>query len=112
MRFAQLRAYALSLPEVSEEPHFNLGSFRVKGKIFMTLPPGNSSAHVFVDDQHRDLALTLYPEAFEPLEWGKKIVGVRVDLARVKPAFMRELVLSAWLRKTPKQLVSSAKARV
>ena len=33
-----IRALALSLPLAEEHPHFDRASFRVKGKIFATLP--------------------------------------------------------------------------
>jgi hypothetical protein len=62
VQLKQLRTYALSLPETSEEPHFNYNSFRVKGKIFVTVPPDEEFVHVFVDDEQRDTALALYPE--------------------------------------------------
>ena len=39
MKMSQLRTFALALPETTEEPHFNYSSFRVRGKIFATVPP-------------------------------------------------------------------------
>ena len=104
MQLDQLRSYALSLPETSEEPHFNYSSFRVKGKIFVTVPPDEKFAHVFVDDEQRDMAVTLYPEAIQPLMWGKKIVGVRISMAKAKVGFVRGLVHSAWARRAPRSL--------
>ena len=50
MKPALIRKYALPLPETTEEPHFQYASFRVRGKIFMTVPPGERYIHVFVDD--------------------------------------------------------------
>ncbi|MGH3621598.1 MAG: hypothetical protein ACRDQ5_07385 [Sciscionella sp.] len=32
------RRFALSLPEATEQPHFEMSSFRVRGKIFATVP--------------------------------------------------------------------------
>ena len=99
MRLEELRTYALSLPDTTEQPHFKFGSFRVHGRIFVTTPPDGGHAHVFVDDAQRELAITLYPEAIEPLHWGSKVVGVRIALAKAKTAFVRELVHQAWARK-------------
>lgn len=107
MKLEELRAYALSLPATSEEPHFNYGSFRVKGKIFVTVPPGETFVHIFVGDELRDKAVALYPRAIEPLTWGKKVVGVRVSLAKAKVGFVRELVHSAWARKAPKAFLKN-----
>ena len=112
MNIEQLRTYALSLPGTSEEPHFNYGSFRVKGKIFVTVPPDGKFAHIFLDDEQRDLAVALHPECVEMLTWGKKAVGVRVFFAKAKTAFVHGLVRKAWMRKAPKTLAKSLQAAV
>ena len=36
--FARARRLALSLPEVTEQDHHGMASFRVQGKIFTTVP--------------------------------------------------------------------------
>jgi len=108
MLIKQLRAYALSLPGTTEEPHFHCRSFRVKGKIFVTVPPDEKFAHVFVGDEQRDMALVLHPEAVEPLTWGKKTVGVRISLAKAKLGFVQGLVHGAWACKAPKSLTRKA----
>jgi hypothetical protein len=46
---AETRRLALSLPEVTEQPHFDMASFRVRGKTFVTVPPEGTLLHVFVD---------------------------------------------------------------
>lgn len=46
MKLEQARKYALSLPETTEAPHFDYTSFRVKGKIFATSPPGGEFLHI------------------------------------------------------------------
>lgn len=107
MKIAQVRSYALSLPEVTEEPHFHYASFRVKCKIFVTVPPGETYIHVFVTDDEREIALTLYPEFVEKLLWGGTVVGVRVALAKAKADVVNQLVKQAWVRKAPKRLAAS-----
>ena len=106
MKIAQVRSYALSLPEVTEAPHFHYASFRVKGKIFVTVPPQDSHIHVFVADHEREIAPTLYPEFVEKLLWGGKVVGVRVTLGKAKPDAVNQLVKQAWMRKAPKRLAA------
>jgi hypothetical protein len=76
----EIMSGALSLEAVTEEPHHHFSSFRVRGKIFVTIPPGEEFLHVFVDDQAREVALALYSEFIEKLLWGGKVVGVRVSL--------------------------------
>jgi hypothetical protein len=67
LKLAQVRRFALALPEATEQPHFDFSSFRVRGKIFVTVPPHGKHIHVFVDDLERDRALALAPESIEKL---------------------------------------------
>jgi len=76
----QARRFALSLPEAVEVPHHELSSFRVRGKIFATVPPDERHLHVFVDEQRRESVIAADPAACEKLWWGSKVVGVRVVL--------------------------------
>ena len=103
-RIADVRRYALSLPEATEEPHFHFSSFRVRGKIFATVPPEERQLHIFVDDQELELAVATNPKANEKLWWGKRIAGLRVTLAAAKLADIKYLLQSAWQRKAPKAL--------
>ena len=81
MKFETVRRAALVLPETTEEPHHHFGSFRVRGKIFITVPPDNTHIHVFLSEQDREQALAAYPDFTEKLLWGGKVVGLRVTLA-------------------------------
>ena len=107
MQLAEARIYALSLPEVSEEPHHQYNSFRVKGKILATVPPDNEHLHVFVDEERRNLAISMFPDAYEALWWGKKVVGIRVLLSAAESSDVEDLIYSAWRRKAPKLLVEA-----
>lgn len=106
MKLATVRKHALSLPETTEEPHFNYGSFRVRGRIFVTLPPEGTHIHVFVGEQQREIALALHPEYLEKLTWGTRVVGLRVALAAASPAVVKQLVSDAWRAKAPKALLA------
>ena len=100
MKLETVRAAAMALPETTEEPHHHFGSFRVRGKIFVTIPPDNEHIHVFVNEQDRELALAAYPEFTEKLLWGGKVVGVRVSLARATPAVVKAMVRQAYEHKS------------
>jgi hypothetical protein len=101
-----LRSFALSLPETTESPHFEATSFRVRGKIFVTIPPEPDLAHVFVDEDETAAAVERVPDAYEVLVWGKKQWGVKARLATVPAEDLFELVEEAWRRKAPKRLRS------
>lgn len=98
MKLDRARQFALSLPDANEEPHHELSSFRVRGKIFATVPPDGEHLHIFVDEAIREAAIAAEPGAIEALHWGKKIVGVRVVLARTREATVTSLLSSAWER--------------
>jgi len=110
MTLAQVRRLAKSLPEVTEEPHFQYSSFRVRGKIFATVPPEGEHLHLFLCDDERDLALSLAPNALEKLFWGKRVVGLRVALKKVPRKMLARLLTQAWTQKAPKTLRTSAGA--
>ncbi len=99
-------AYAKTLPAVTEEPHHEMNSFRVKGKIFVTVP-SDVYLHVFVDEMARESALVMYPHFIEKLMWGSKVAGIRVALAKAEMAVVKQLVRAAWESKAPKSLLKS-----
>jgi hypothetical protein len=102
---AQVRKVALALPEATEAPHFDMTSFRVRGKIFATAPPGGTHLHVFVGEEARAQALALHGDVLEKLPWGAKIVGLRVDLARADATLVASLLRQSWAAKAPKSLL-------
>jgi hypothetical protein len=108
MKIAQVRRYALSLPDATEEPHFEYSSFRIRGKIFVTVPPDEEHVHIFVGDDEREHALALHPAFLEKLVWGGKIRGLRVRLSTASPSVVNQLVRAAWVRKAPKRLVAAS----
>jgi hypothetical protein len=107
MKIIQVRKYALSLPEATEEPHFEYSSFRVRGKIFVTVPPDEEHIHVFVGETCREQALALHPAFVEKLVWGGKVRGLRVLLSKAPAAVVSRLVREAWGSKAPKRLVAA-----
>jgi hypothetical protein len=57
MQLDDARRFALSLPEVTEQPHFEKSSFRIRSKIFATVPPGDEHLHVLVDEEQARAAV-------------------------------------------------------
>lgn len=60
--------------------------------------------NVVVPEDVRGIALDRHAAFVSDLLWGKKTVGLRVELAGLPVAVMEELVRSAWLSKAPKRL--------
>jgi hypothetical protein len=106
VKIAAIRAHALSLPEVSEEPHFDFISFRVRGKIFATVPPDEEYLHVFLGEEARAAALEKHCAFAEELRWGKKVLGLRISLAEASTAAVKEMLDQAWRGKAPKPLLA------
>jgi hypothetical protein len=107
---SQARAFALSLPGSSEEPHFDMTSFRVNGRIFATSPADETRLHIFVDENEIAASVAELPAAFEPLLWGQRVRGLRVLLAAAPDDRVRELLADAWRRKASKRLVAESDA--
>jgi hypothetical protein len=103
VKLADARKIALSLPETTEEPHFDISSFRVRKKIFATVP-SNDVVRVFVEEELRDLMVGVDPKAYEKVWWGKKVVGLAITLSAAKKKDVEMLLREAWLRKAPKSL--------
>jgi hypothetical protein len=96
MDAAKIQKFAHSFPDVIEAPHFHFTSFRIDGKIFATMPPGAELLHVFVSDEDREIAVTAHPAVCSALSWGKRIVGVRIDLNGADADLVRDLLRAAY----------------
>jgi len=107
-----VRRFCVSLPEVSEEPHFDLWSFRVRRRIFATVTADEAHLHVFVDEDEARAAVAEDPVAFEELWWGKQLRGVRVDLTAADATPVFELLEESWRRRAPRRLVAARDQRV
>jgi predicted DNA-binding protein (MmcQ/YjbR family) len=69
----EFNTLALSLPEVSIEPHFEKVSFRVKKKIFATLNEKESRATLKFTPDEQEMFCKINREAIFPVpnKWGK-----------------------------------------
>lgn len=112
MDFEQARRFALALPEAMQAPHFQSVSFRIRGKIFATVPPHGEFLHVFVGEEDRETALAIAPRCIEKLFWGKRVAGLRIKLAAAKPEHVKNLLRKAWTDKAPKKLVEASTAAI
>jgi hypothetical protein len=96
---------ALSLPEVTEQDHHGMRSFRVNGKVIATVPDP-THVRVMAPEAEIHTAVAEDPDTFQPYYWGKRLACVVVDLERVDAGWLYELLAEAWSAKAPARLVS------
>ena len=83
-----------------------MSSFRVRGKIFATIPPDDEHLHVFVDEGEVRAAVAEDPAAFEPLLWGQRLRGLRIGIAAAPNQRIAELLEESWRRRAPARLAA------
>ena len=109
MKLETARRFALSLPETTEEPHFEKSSFRVRGKIFATVPEGGKHLHLIVDPGEWHALMEENPAAFDEIVWGKEVRHdwIRVNLGHADRSQVCELLEDAWRSKAPPKVVAA-----
>jgi hypothetical protein len=103
MTVGQIRKLALTLPGVVEQAHWGNPSFRVRGRIFATVPD-DGHLNVMIDPFEVDGVVRENPKSCEELWWGKQLKGVRVSLRQASPQVVEALLEMAWRRRAPKRL--------
>lgn len=97
------RRLALSLPQVTEQDHHGMASFRIRDRIFATVPD-ERHLRVMVSEDEIRAAVSENPSVFHEFYWGRRLACVVVDLAGATRQQLLELLTEAWLRKAPKVL--------
>jgi hypothetical protein len=97
------------LPEAVEQAHWGNPSFRMRGRIFATVPD-EGHVNVMLDPFDVEPVVRDDPATCEELWWGKQLVGVRVSLKQAAPTMVRSLLEAAWRRKAPKRLLGQVDA--
>lgn len=107
--FDDVRSMAMALPEVEEILTWEVDvTFRVRKKIFAIGGEGAERISLKASlDQQADL-LDFDPETFKSAPYVGRFGWVTVDLGRIDPAMLDELLRQAWLSVAPKKLVARA----
>jgi hypothetical protein len=109
MTFEDVAAAALALPEVESHAHFDQPAYRLRGKILVTLRRDAEGARVAVLKPPADEIAAV--TAADPATFTMASAGwLVVDLDRVDPAELRELLAETWLRIAPKRLAARHRA--
>ena len=103
----EARALALSLPGAEERSHVGTADFRVRGKIFATLPRPDRMV-VRIEPASQAVLLAAEPGTFALAAgaWGLKGWTV-VSLNTVDSDVLRDLVTDSWRRLAPKRLAAA-----
>ena len=112
LTLARVRDLALSWPEVYEQDHHGIVSFRVRGKIFATVPD-ERHLRVMAGEAEIRAAVAEHPGFCEPFYWGSRLACVVVSLeATTDENLVSDLLAEAWLAKAPKALAALALEKV
>jgi hypothetical protein len=99
------RSLALSMPQAVESEHMNHPDFRVRGKIFATLGPGEVWGMVKLTPEQQKQFVRDEPEVFAPIKggWGRRGC-TQVDLDNATDEVLRPALVAAWRNVAPKTL--------
>ena len=102
----EFRSLALELPEAVEASHMDHPDFRVRGKIFATLGPGEQWGMVKLTPAEQASFVRTDPEAFQPFPgaWGRR-GSTRVILGAAQEFVVAQALRAAWRNTAPKRLV-------
>ena len=104
MNAEDFRRIALSLPEAEEKSHFGKADFRVRNKIFATLPaPGRGVLKLTPDEQA--VLAAAEPAIFAPVKggWGRQ-GWTEIALDAADEATLRSGLTAAWRNVAPAAL--------
>ncbi|WP_416382332.1 MmcQ/YjbR family DNA-binding protein [Nocardia transvalensis] len=104
-----VRAFALSLPQTSEQFLWEMPIFRVAGKLFLTLPESETSMAVRCPIADRDELVVAEPHKFWIAAHEANNAWVRVRLSELEDRDELEaIVLDSWRQAAPRNLLDEA----
>jgi hypothetical protein len=111
-KFDDVRRIAMALPEAEERVTWDVDiTFRVRDKIFAMGGPDGSHASIKASIDRQAELVDLDPETFGPSAYVGRFGWVSVDLARVDPMLLEDLLREAWRRTAPKKLAATLDGR-
>jgi hypothetical protein len=103
----KFRELALELPETIEQQHMSHPDFRVGGKIFATLGPGERLGMVKLTPEQQASFMEAEPSVFAPATgaWGRNGATI-IQLKPARVGSVRPALIAAWRNAAPTKLVS------
>jgi hypothetical protein len=90
-----VRAIALALPGVVEQSHHGFPSFRVRGRIFATLP-SDTTVNVMLGERGIRAMAASSPGVCTERWWGRRLAALTIALPLVDEALVRDVLTDAW----------------
>jgi hypothetical protein len=112
IRLSEIRAIAMSLPEVEEgrpvQAARRIAAFKVAGKSFVGVEEGEATMTISLGEKEAKGVAGEHPEAYEEI-WrqGKVFMGLRVELSKLPARRVRELIERSWRHSAPKRIVAA-----
>jgi predicted DNA-binding protein (MmcQ/YjbR family) len=99
------RQVALSFPEVTEVPHFDNNSFRVKKKIFASVSEKDKKACLKFSEIDQSVFCTFDKTVIYPVpnKWGKQ-GWTYIELNKIRKEMLTDALTSAYYQVSPKKL--------
>ncbi|GAO08113.1 MmcQ/YjbR family DNA-binding protein [Streptomyces lydicamycinicus] len=105
---ADVRRIALSLPETVEKEAWEMPTFRVAGKMFITIPDDETSFAVRCPIHERKELIAAEPEKFWVPPHEASSHWVRVRLAALDDLTeLRDILVDSWKQAAPTRLVDT-----
>jgi hypothetical protein len=103
-----VRAIALSLPETTEKIAWSMPTFRVAGKMFVTLPEEETSIAVRCPKEERDELVLAEPEKFWIAGHEASFAWIRARLAALDDTDeLRAVLTDSWRQAAPPRLLDA-----
>ncbi|PJE95487.1 hypothetical protein CUT44_23065 [Streptomyces carminius] len=100
-----VRRIALSLPETVEKEAWRMPTFRVAGRMYLTVPDDETSIAVRCPRHEREELMAAEPEKFWVPPHEASSAWVRVRLAALEDlAELRDVVVDSWRQAAPDRL--------
>ncbi|WP_309085583.1 MmcQ/YjbR family DNA-binding protein [Chelativorans sp.] len=99
-----LRRLALGLPETEEKSHFGKADFRVRNRVFATLPSPDTGV-VKLTPEEQEMLVTSEPAVFSPVKGGWGLKGwTRIALPAADEATLQSALWMGWRNAAPAAL--------
>jgi len=103
-----VRRICLSLPDTTEKIAWSMPTFRVAGKMFVTLPEEETSIAVRCPKEERDELVLAEPGKFWIADHEAGFAWVRVRLASLEDSDeLRDILADSWRQAAPTRLLES-----